>query len=1164
MLRSSLRRALSAPPPRPLPRHLLRSLSSTASSSPLPRHRINLSLPRAAHPSFTRSYATYTSRTVYDKDIMTITDPAYQPHAPYPYITQPGSAFEHLPEGFEVVESKEGGKGRYAIFKGDIERSPNDDNVYRSIILENGMEAVLVSDPNTDKAAAAMAVKVGHLSDPEDIPGLAHFCEHLMFMGTEKYPAENDYTEFLTQHSGSSNAYTDMDQTMYHFDVAPEYLSPALDRFAQFFISPLFDPSCTEREANAVHSENSKNLQSDMWRLFQLDKSTSSRDHAFWRFGTGNRVTLWDRPRERGEDVRARLIEWCEKHYSANVCKLTVVGKDSLDDLTKLVVEHFSSVPNRHHTPTEFTGSPLTEKELGRTVFVKSVRDQRVLELTFPFPDESAYYASKSASFLSHLIGHEGKGSVLAFLKEKGWANGISAGSGNGATGFEFFKIVVDLTKEGLDAYEDVTSAVFAYISLLRSNPPPEWAYLEVSALSKLGFQFKEKVPPITATLRMCQLMHKPYPRELLLSAPWICTEWYPKKVEELLGLMTPAKCRIFLSAQEEVGGRTYGEREEWYGTEYTIEKMSEKILSSDSPSAPSSYPSLHLPARNALVPTDLEIRPPGKLSPEQVGEPAKRPEPVRNTQISRVWYKKDDRWWIPRAGAFFLLRNPAIDSTPSNSILSRLFTELVRDSLQEYAYDAELAGLSYNFDQAGDGILLTVDGYNDKLPVLVEMVTKRMREYKVDEARFEIIRDQLRRVYTNFRLEQPYQHAGYDGGHLLQALAWSIPEKLAALDAVTPADVNAHADALLKRGHLESLVHGNVTQEEALKLAEKVETTLGLEEGLTTEELKSHVALVVPEGKTLSRRPLENPDETNSSVEQFTYIGNLYDDLLRVKTSLFGTMISEPLFDDLRAKQQLGYIVSSGPRKSISFLGLRVIVQSEHDANFVESRIDQFWIDFRKRMDEMSEEEFDKYRQTVASRKLEDHKNMWQESSHMWTQIHAWWYDFEQRFRDAELVKTVSKADLIQYVDDHFFDSRDKRIRRLSIHVTSQRLGPAQLATLGPVLADMQVQVDPKQLEDFAATRPSIEGAKAFAEQFLLGQGRSEEEVKKVQEVIEGLRVLEVPEGLYDEVIEDREKWRSEREKAPPAHPVKEYEHLYPPELRASPSSSSDPQITL
>ena len=111
------------------------------------------------------------------------------------------------------------------------------------------------------------------------------------------------------------------------FDVHPSALNGALDRFAQFFIAPVFDPSCSEREANAVHSENSKNLQSDMWRMFQLGKSTSSRDHWYWRFGTGNKDTLWDEPIKRGVDVRARLIEWQEKHYSANLMKLVVLGK---------------------------------------------------------------------------------------------------------------------------------------------------------------------------------------------------------------------------------------------------------------------------------------------------------------------------------------------------------------------------------------------------------------------------------------------------------------------------------------------------------------------------------------------------------------------------------------------------------------------------------------------------------------------------------------------------------------------------------------------------------------------------------------------------------------------------------------------------------------------
>jgi len=73
-------------------------------------------------------------------------------------------------------------------------------------------------------------------------------------MGTEKYPKENDYNQYLAEHSGHSNAFTGMENTNYYFEVGQEWLEGALDRFAQFFISPLFSDSCTERELKAVDS----------------------------------------------------------------------------------------------------------------------------------------------------------------------------------------------------------------------------------------------------------------------------------------------------------------------------------------------------------------------------------------------------------------------------------------------------------------------------------------------------------------------------------------------------------------------------------------------------------------------------------------------------------------------------------------------------------------------------------------------------------------------------------------------------------------------------------------------------------------------------------------------------------------------------------------------
>ena len=81
-----------------------------------------------------------------------------------------------------------------------MEKSVNDDQKYRLITLENKLTAMLICSPDTDQAAAAMDVNVGYFSDPEELPGLAHFLEHMLFLGTKKYPNENSYSEFLSSH----------------------------------------------------------------------------------------------------------------------------------------------------------------------------------------------------------------------------------------------------------------------------------------------------------------------------------------------------------------------------------------------------------------------------------------------------------------------------------------------------------------------------------------------------------------------------------------------------------------------------------------------------------------------------------------------------------------------------------------------------------------------------------------------------------------------------------------------------------------------------------------------------------------------------------------------------------------------------------------------------
>lgn len=195
---------------------------------------------------------------------------------------------------------------------GDVVTSTLDTKQYQAIILPNQLRVLLVSDNETDESSAAMDVAVGSFSNPHEFQGLAHFCEHMLFYANEKYPKEGEYADFLSSHGGYDNAYTSTQNTNYHFKVDSNYLHEALDRFAQFFISPTFSSDAVSREVNAVDSEHRKNLQSDGWRQWQLMKQVSNPNHPFHMFSTGDLSTLVK------PGLLDNLKQFYSTYYSAN------------------------------------------------------------------------------------------------------------------------------------------------------------------------------------------------------------------------------------------------------------------------------------------------------------------------------------------------------------------------------------------------------------------------------------------------------------------------------------------------------------------------------------------------------------------------------------------------------------------------------------------------------------------------------------------------------------------------------------------------------------------------------------------------------------------------------------------------------------------------------
>lgn len=79
--------------------------------------------------------------------------------------------------------------------------------------------------------------------------------------------------------------------------------------------------------------------------------------------------------------------------------------------------------------------------------------------------------------YIAHLLGHEGPGSLLSTLKEKGWCNSLVSGKRSAARGFDFFTVYVDLTEEGIDRVDDIITLIYQYINMMKKEGPVEWIF---------------------------------------------------------------------------------------------------------------------------------------------------------------------------------------------------------------------------------------------------------------------------------------------------------------------------------------------------------------------------------------------------------------------------------------------------------------------------------------------------------------------------------------------------------------------------------------------------------------------------------------------------------------------------------------------------------------
>lgn len=870
-------------------------------------------------------------------------------------------------------------------------KSPNDDNQYRYLVLENNMQVLLISDPETRKAAAALDVMVGSGDNPPGRGGLAHFLEHMLFLGTEKYPDSAEYEQYVTEHGGNRNAYTSFEHTNYFFDIDEAFLPEALDRFAQFFISPKFDAKYVDREKNAVEAEYQMGLKSDGRRGLDVLQEVMNPEHPFSQFSVGSLESLADRP---DASVRDDLLSFYDKHYSANMMRLVVLGSQSLDELQKLVVPMFEPVPNKSFEHDNIDAPMFAPDSLPMLVKVKPQATLRNLSVSFPIADYRDNYHAKPVSYLGNLVGHEGEGSLLSELKAEGLAEGLSAGSGLGWRGGALFSVDISLTAKGVGNHQTVLALLYSYLDMLREEGARERLYNEQAQLADLGFKFKEKVEPMGYVSSLATGMHI-YSSDDVLRGPYLMTHYDAKMLRGLLESMVPANSLITL---DDAGVAT-----DTVSVHYKVPYSKAKV-STDTIAAwgePGDSAKFSLPAANDFIAQDVSLKPISKDNPSL-------PEVVMEGRRQKIWFMQDDEFRIPKGASYINFRSPHVGMSAGQTAAAVLYTSMLKDSVNEFAYPALLAGLSFNIYKHAQGISLRIGGYNDKQDLLLNRILDTIKASDFDEQRFSNIRKDMIRSLQNSVAKRPSSQVMDDLREALLDGEWGEEALIAALEHMDLAAMQAYTRSFWRDAQAEVLIYGNYDRSIVQEISTKIATLLSSGPAPTVPDLK--VLKVAANESLLLTADVAHDDSVVAWYLQGE--SNTWND--RAATALTGQIIKSGFFQQLRTEQQLGYIVSAFSWAQREVPGLVLLVQSpSDDSRVVAGAMDQF---MQAVEGELDDQQFERHKLALRNEILLPHKNIWEQAEFYWQSIARHQYDFASRQSLVEALDSLTLQSWLAY----------------------------------------------------------------------------------------------------------------------------------------------------
>lgn len=889
------------------------------------------------------------------------------------------------------------------------------------IKLNNGLQALLVSDPHTDKSAAALVVKTGWWEDPKDSPGIAHFLEHMLFLGTQKYPEEMEYSRFITEHGGLFNAFTTSKMTAYMFTIDNTAYPEAIDRFSSFFKQPLFNPSGVDRELTAIDQEYAKNVENDDIRAYYVLNELGNPEHPQHSFGMGNREAL-------STVSQDTLKQWYRDHYSANRMVLEAISPMPLDKLQELVVEAFGGILNKDLPENKVTLPFFTDAIKAHMITVEPLMNARSIKISWEIPLKfTMMKEAKPEQIICNLLGDEGEHSLLDELKNEKLADSIQCGKEWLGDDQFLLSLQINLTDAGVKEVDKVILRAFEAIANLKQKQLPDYIYNEFKTLSDLNYQFQTRTDPFQNIFTEAQLIAledlSTYPENSQL-----IKKFDREATRELINYLTPENAVFILLAPQPLLKTPLEKKEKWLGASYSVKAIPEKTLALWESAVPNQK--IDIPAPNPYIPENTASL--SVTTPADIGAGINIPTPtlVFDNENGRVYFARDDIYHTPTVSWNFYIRTPSINSSKIESeVLGTLYSRYANEILKHFTYPASEAGLKFSLSSRENGIVVSIDGYSDKADVLFFDMIHALKEMKPREQKFRILKERMVRDLQDMALESPLIQSFELFGHLIYKDRPLSKTSLAALKKITFDDFTDFCNEILAQTYIQGTIFGNMSETDAKSQSSRLVAALDSLPYPKEEQFKI---------ETINLPADHGPFyvETKSKVQ-----GNAT--LLAIEATPFSTderaiqdiamqAIKEPFYTNLRTRQQTGYIVYSDALEIQNHLFNLFAVQSNtHDPRDLLSRFELSIEEFIQEIDKggVSEEKFENIRQSLLiSLKYPVH-NMQEMGALLFKMLVDWHGDFDRVAKRIDSLKNLSYQQFLDGTKETFGKNNKRRL---------------------------------------------------------------------------------------------------------------------------------------